>query len=258
MISYMPLKRMLPVLVVAALGATTAKADETVMLKAGFMSLNASGHFTSSANGVTGTPVDVSGTINLKRSNNVTLEGALQWGDFRLGLNYFPLDFSGTSVLNTAVNFNGLTYNAGQTVDARLKAKVYDGSLTWYLVNMDDAPSRLQFGPEVAIKAINADVTMHNVTAGFSSTHSATIPIPTVGARARVALADFVGLTARAGYLGYAGNRFLDAEAQIEFSPLPTLGIHAGYRYIDVKFDTSGLAVSTRLQGPFVGGFFRF
>ncbi len=226
----------LALLAVAALAATPARADETVMLKAGFMSLDASGHFASSANGIAGTPVDVSGNLNLKRSNDVTLEGALQLGDFRLGLNYFPLDFSGASVLNTTVTFNGQTYNAGETVDARFKAKVYDGSLTWYLVNMDDLPSRLQFGPEVAVKFINADVTMNNVTAGFSSTHSANIPIPTVGARARVALADFVGLTARAGFLGYSGNRFLDAEAQLEFSPLPTLGVYAGYRYIDVKF----------------------
>jgi len=235
-----------------------ARADETVSLKAGFMSLNASGHFASTAGGVAGTPVDVSGTINLKRSNNVTLEGALQLGDFRLALNYLPLDFSGTSVLTSTVKFNGQTHNVGETVDARLKAKVYDASLTWYLVNMDDLPSRLQFGPEVAVKFINADVSMNNLTTGLSSTRGATIPLPTVGARGRVALADFVGLTGRIGFIGYAGNRFVDAEAQLEFSPLPTLGVYAGYRYIDVKFDRSGLQVDTRFQGPFAGGFFRF
>ncbi len=249
----------LTALILSLWAAPYTRADEAVSLKAGFMSLDASGHFASTAGGVAGTPVDVSNTINLKRSNNVTLEGALQLGDFRLGLNYLPLDFSGTSVLTSNITFNGQTHNAGDTVDTSLKAKIYDASLTWYLVNMDDLPSRVQFGPELAVKFINADVSMNNLTTpGVSSTQSASLPIPTIGARGRVALADFLGLAGRIGFIGYAGNRFVDAEAQLEFSPLPTLGLYAGYRYIDVKFDQSGLQMDTRFQGPFAGGFFRF
>jgi len=235
-----------------------ASADETVSLKAGYMSLKASGQYAATGGGVTGTPVDVDGTLNLSRSNNVTVEAALNLGDFRASLNYFPLRFNGSSVLNIPVTYNGSNYNAGDTVSAELKANVYDAALTWYLVNMDDLPSRLQIGIEAAVKVTNVDATLSDATLGISQTVSKTLPIPTIGLRGRVALADFIGITGRAGYLGYASNHFLDAEGQIEFSPLPTLGIYGGYRYINLKIDQSGVFVDARFQGPFVGAFFRF
>jgi len=235
-----------------------ASADEIVSIKAGYMSLNASGQYAATSGGVAGTPVDVDGTLNLDRSNNVTVEGALNLGDFRLSLNYFPLKFNGSSALNIPVTYNGSNYNVGDTVNAELKANVYDAGITWYLVNMDDLPSRLQIGIEAAVKVTDVDATLSDQTLGISQTVSKTLPIPTIGLRGRVALADFVGVTARAGYLGYAGNHFLDAEAQVEFSPIPTLGIYGGYRYIDLKIDQSGVFVDARFQGPFAGAFFRF
>jgi len=235
-----------------------ASADEMVSLKAGFMSLNASGQYAATGGGVAGTPVDVDGTLNLSRSNTVTIEAALNLGDFRASLNYFPLKFNGSSALNIPVTYNGSNYFIGDTVNAELKANVYDAAIAWYLVNMDDLPSRLQIGIEAAVKVVDVDATLSDQTLGISQTVSKTIPIPTLGVRGRVALADFVGITGRAGYLGYAGNHFLDAEGQVEFSPLPTLGIYAGYRYIDLKIDQSGVFVDVRFQGPFVGAFFRF
>jgi len=57
-----------------------ASADETVSIKAGYMSLNASGRYAATGGGVAGTPVDVSSTLNLNRSNNVTVEGTLNLG----------------------------------------------------------------------------------------------------------------------------------------------------------------------------------
>jgi len=240
------------------LATIPASADETVSLKAGYMSLNANGRFAATGGGLAGTPVDVDGTLNLGRSNNITVEGALNLGDFRLSMNYFRLNFDGTSALNIPVTYNGQTYNVGDSVHGELKADVYDVALAWYLINMDDLPSRLQIGIEAAVKVTNVDSTLTDQTLGFSQTVSKTLPIPTIGVRARVALADFLGITGRAGYLGYASNHFLDAEGQLEFSPLPTLGIYGGYRYIDLKVDQSGVFVDARFSGPFAGAFFRF
>jgi len=56
----------------------------------------------------------------------------------------------------------------------------------------------------------------------------------------------------------YENNNFLDAEAQIEFSPLPMMGIYAGYRYFDLKIDESDLFVETDFSGPFGGLMVRF
>ncbi len=225
-------------------------ADETVSLKAGFMSLNPSGQIAAGG----GSRVDLDSTLNFKRSNSFTGEIALQFGDHRLSAEYLPLKFDGSGTLASPVTFNGTTYTG--TVTSQLKADVVNLAYTYYLVNMDDMPSRLQLGIEAAVKITQAQMSMS--MAGTTSSRSVTLPIPTIGARGRVALADFLGLTGHVGYLGYAGNRFLDADAQVEFSPVPMAGLYGGYRYISLKVDSKGVFADTRFAGPYIGDFIRF
>jgi len=139
-----------------------------------------------------------------------------------------------------------------------MKADVFDASLTYYMLNLDDLPSRMQLGVEAAVKFVHATSSMQDKTTGVTQSVTTTLPIPTLGARGRVAISDFVGLTGRAGYLGYAGNHFLDSEMQIEFSPLPTVGLYAGYRLVDLKVNRSGVLLDSAFSGPFIGGFVRF
>jgi len=233
-------------------------ADETVMFKAGYMSLGARGSFGASAAGLAATPINVDSTVRLRRSNQMTIEAALQMGDVRAALNYFPLSFSGDGVLGSAVQYNGQTFAAGDTVHASLKAEIFDASLTYYMLNMDDIPSRLQFGVEAAVKLVHATSSIQDRTTGATQSVATTLPIPTLGARGRVAISDLIGLTGRAGYLGYAGNHFLDSEIQVEFSPLPMVGLYAGYRLIDLKVNLSGVLLDNAFSGPFIGGFVRF
>jgi len=233
--------------------ALSVHADEAISIKVGYASLAAKGDLAVTALGVPGTKLTDS-NLGFGRSNNVTAEAALQLGDSRLTLSYLPLKFSGTSTLATPVNFNGVNFSG--SVSSELKADMVDLGYTYYLVNMDDLPSRLQFGIEASVKYIQANTQLS--TLGTTQTASANIPLPTIGLRGRVALADFIGVTGRVGYMGYNGNTFTDLDAQVEFSPLPTLGIYAGYRYIDVKIDTSGILLNSSFAGPYAGAFVRF
>lgn len=241
-----------------ALMATPALADEAISLKVGYMTLQPSGQFGATAAGLVGTNVDVRNDLGLDRSNNVHAEAAIQLGDSRLSVGYMPIKSTGTGTLTQAVNFNGTTYTAATSVNSTLKADIIDIAYTYYLINMDDMPSRLQLGIEASLKYTKAEVSMKTTVGGVTQTRSATAPIPTIGLRGRVALADFIGLSGRIGYLGYAGNRFLDADAQLEFSPLPMVGIYGGYRHLDLKVDNSGVLVDTRIAGPYVGALVRF
>ncbi|MDT8375227.1 MAG: hypothetical protein RQ867_00660 [Mariprofundaceae bacterium] len=233
--------------------AFSAHADEAVSIKLGYASLAATGSTSATAPGVPGTTLRDS-DLNLERSNNVTAEAALQLGDSRLSLSYLPLNFSGSSTLAAPINFNGRSFSGAIT--SELKASILDVAYAYYLVNMDDLPSRLQLGIEASVKYIQAEASISS--AALSQTASANIPIPTIGARGRVALADFIGLSGRIGYVGYAGNRFMDVDGQIEFSPIPTLGIYGGYRYLDTEIDSSGLLMNMQFAGPYAGAFFRF
>lgn len=237
--------------------SSVALADETVSVKLGYQSTAISGQFAGVVNGV-GTHIDMQNELGFKRSNNVTAEAAIQLGDSRLSLGYLPLDFKGSGTLTRAISFNGQTYNVGRTVNSRVKADIFDLAYTYYLVNMDDVPSRFQLGIEPAVKLIQAKASLTDTGTNVTNEVSATVPIPTIGLRARVALADFLGVVARVGYMGYASNRFLDLDGQVEFSPVPLLGLYAGYRKLDLKIDTSGVYVDTRMDGPYVGAFFRF
>ncbi|EAU55591.1 hypothetical protein [Mariprofundus ferrooxydans] len=248
-------RKLLALATVAISFASAAQADETIAIKPGFMLLSPSGYFGSTTNNV-GSRIDMNLDLNFKNSSQATGEIDLLLGDSQLSFEYIPMSFSGSGTLARNITFNGLTFGAGTPATSTFKADVFDVGYTYYLVNMDDLPSRIQLGIETSVKTVRAKTSMTNL--GTTTNKNMTIPIPTVGLRGRVALADFIGVTGRIGYLGYSGNTFTDASAQIEFSPLPTLGIFAGYRYIKLKLNNTGMIADMTLKGPFVGGFFRF
>ena len=249
--------RIIPALLALSLGiySNGAHADETVALKAGYMLMSPSGTFGVTANNL-GTNIDMKQDLNFDNSANVTAELTINLGNTGISFAYMPLSFSGAGVLPRNITFNGQNYAANTTVSSELQADVFDFGYTYYLVNMDDLPSRFQLGIETAVKTIQAKASM--TSAGLTTAKNITVPIPTMGLRGRVALADFVGIAARVGYLGYAGNSFTDFDAQVEFSPLPTMGIYGGYRYIKLKIDTNGVLADTSFKGPYAGGFIRF
>jgi len=235
--------------------SSPAQADETIAIKAGFMLLSPSGQFAATVNNV-GTNIDMNTDLNFDNSSQATGELTVNLGDSLFYFGFIPINFSGAGTLTRNVAYNGQNFVAGSLVSSEFKADILDIGYTYYLINMDDLPSRFQLGFETAVKTITIKTSMTG--GGITSSQNATIPIPTAGLRGRVALADFVGLTGRIGYMGYSGNSFTDFDAQIEFSPLPLLGIYAGYRFLNVKLDSNGIVADTTFQGPYAGGFFRF
>ena len=241
--------------VVSLSASSAALADETVSAKVGYQTTTVSGQFAGVVNGV-GDHIDMQNDLGFKRSNNVTAELALQLGDSRLQLSYLPLDFKGSGTLSRTISFNGKQYTGSTPVSSELKAKIYDLAYTYYLINMNNLPSRFQLGIEASVKLVHAEASM--TQANVTNSMSATVPIPTIGLRARVALADFLGVVGRVGYISYGNNRFLDADGQVEFSPVPLFGIYAGYRRLELKADTSGVYLNINMNGPYAGAFFRF
>ncbi len=235
--------------------APVSQADETIAIKAGFMILSPSGDFGATVNNI-GTRIDLEKDLNFDNSTQAIGEIDINLGDSLISFGFTPLSFKGSGILNRPINYNGQLFAAGTAASSEFKADLYDFSYTYYVINMDDLPSRFQLGLETSVKTFNAKTSVTG--SGLTASKSTTIAIPTAGLRGRVALADFIGVSGRFGYLGYAGNFFTDASAQIEFSPLPLLGINAGYRYLKVKLDTNGLLADVTFKGPFAELFFRF
>jgi len=254
------MKKFTPLLIALSLALfspLTSWADEIVSLKVGYQTLSPSGNFTGSKNGI-GTSVDIEDDLDMDDSEDVTAEAALQLGSFRLSAGYLPLKFSGTGTLTQGFIFNNQPFFATDTVKGDIDVDLYDVGLTWYLLNFDDLPVRLQLGPEIAVKIVDGSVSVANRTTGIREDVSGTAAAPTIGARARVGISDFVALVGRVGYAEYDDNTFLDADGQIEFSPIPLVGVYGGYRYLDIDIDESDLVLDATFEGPYAGAFVRF
>jgi len=233
-------------------------ADEIVSFKAGYISLNPDGIFAVSSEGIPGTKVDFDDDLNFGDSEELFAEIALNLGNFRLAAGYLPIDFSGKGNLSQTIFFKGKPFLINSEVSSSVDMDIYDLGLTWNILNIDDLPVRVQLGPELSVKVVDANVSMVDHTTGLSESDSLIAPVPTLGARARVGLSDWVALVGRVGYMEHDGNSFLDVNGQIEFSPIPLLGVFAGYRYLDLEVDESGLFIDATLDGPYAGMFARF
>ena len=238
--------------------AGSAWADEIVSFKAGYISLNPDGIFAVNSGGISGTKVDFDDDLNFDDSEELFAEIAVNLGQFRLAAGFLPIDFSGTGNLNQTLIFSGKPFLVNSEVSSSVDMDIYDLALTWNILNIDDLPVRVQLGPELSVKVVDANVSMVDHTTGLKESDSLTAPVPTIGARARIGLADWVALVGRVGYMEYDGNSFLDVDGQIEFSPIPLVGIFAGYRYLDLEVDESGVFIDATLDGPYAGAFVRF
>lgn len=254
----LPLKRLLPLLAMFSLIASPVLADEMFALKGGYLKLRPKGNFSVSSGGVKGTSVDMDDDLGFDDSENYLVEGAMKFGSFRIFAAYMPVKFSGDGVLSQNINFNGETFIAGSQVDSDVDIKFYQAGLAWYLINLDDQPVRLQLGPELTAIYIDADLKMQENTYGLQESASAGAPVATIGLRGRVAMGDYVGVAGRVGYLDFKDNSFLDADVQVELSPLPMVGIFAGYRYLDVDVDESDVVINATFDGPYAGAMIRF
>ncbi len=237
--------------------ATPALASELFTLKGGYQLMSPKGEFAAEVNGV-GTRIDMEDDLHFDDSNGAVAEASMQLGNFRLSAGYLPLNFDGEGALEQDISFDGRIFTANTNVSSDVDIKLYDIGLTWYLINTDDSTVKFKLGPELAVKIADADVSMTDLTTGIREEASGLAPIPTLGLRSQLAVGDLLGIVARAGYITYSGNNFLDAEAQLEFSPIPMVGIYAGYRIFDIKVDENDIFLDLQFSGPFAGLMVRF
>ncbi len=235
-----------------------AAADEMVALKIGYLNLSPSGQF-ASREGVVNTLIDLEDDFDIDGENEILAEAAVQLGAVRLSAGYLPLKFSGTSTLTRSITFNGRTFNVNERATGSMDVDLFDLGLTWYLVNIDDLPVRVQLGPELSVKVFDGEAAVvSQVTPTLSEAVSGTAPVPTLGLRGRVGFGDMLSLAGRVGYVEYNDNSFLDADGQVEFSPIPMFGVYLGYRYLDLEVDEGDLFVDATFDGPYGGVLVRF
>jgi hypothetical protein len=262
--------RLLTALLCTALALpAVASADATIAVRGEYWFMDLSGDV--SVDGTNDLGVDLSGSdlsledesgLGLDSDNPIGFSAVLNVGSFFLFGRYIPVDISGSGQPTVDVNFGDFTFTGGADLDSSLEFDMYDVGLGFHVLNFDDLPIRIQVGLLAQVKLLDGSVEAKGTVAGMPDPETAsedfTLPIPMAGARVNLGLADFLAVNVQGAAIAYSGNHLYDVEARAEFSPLPFVGISAGYRYLNLTIDESDVNLDATFDGPFIEAFARF
>jgi len=248
---------------------TLATADETVGARVEYWFMDLTGDISVSGSASTTLGTD---TLYLEKTKDgLGLDsdspiGASAWlnlGPFFLFGRYTPIDISGSGTTTQEIAFGDVTFGLNGTLDSTLQFDMIDAGLGLNVLNLDDLPVRVQVGLLAQVKGLlngKVEVTGTEASTGATTTESQdfTLPIPMVGGHIKLGLADFLSVGVQGAGIAYSGNHLYDAEARIELSPIPFVGISGGYRIMDLAVDESDVVLDATFDGPFIEAFIRF
>jgi len=249
---------------------TLATADEMVGARVEYWSMDltgdlgvSSGDFQLPSSSLT----DTNNGLGLDSDNPVGASAWLNLGPFFIFGRYTPIDITGTGTITDLSGFKlkGLPLANG-TLDTSLNFNMYDAGLGLNVLNLDDLPVRVQVGLLVQVKVLDGSIdatgstNVPGTTTLVSTTDSNnfTLPIPMVGGHIKLGLADFLSVGVQGAGIVYNGDHLYDVDARVELSPVPFVGVSAGYRIMDVAIDESDVNLKATFKGPFVEAFIRF
>lgn len=245
-----------------------ATADEMVGARVEYWSMDLTGDIAVSGSASTALGTDslsLEGEEDGLGLDNEHPVGASAWANlgplFIFG-RYTPIDINGSGHTTQEIAFGDVTFDSTTDLDSTLQFNMYDAGLGINLLNLDDLPVRVQVGLLAQVKLLDGkvEVTGREKSSGSTTTESQdfTLPIPMVGGHVKLGLADFLAVDVRGSGLAYSGNHIYDAEARVELSPIPFVGISGGYRIMDVAIDESDVVLNATFDGPFIEAFIRF
>lgn len=176
----------------------------------------------------------------------------------KLRVHYLPMSFTGDTVLQKEIVFNGIRYNINSPVKTDFKWNAYRFTYEADVFYRE----RGYLGFLLEAKYADTNLTLENALS--TEFVQAKAPIPAAGLAARVYPLRFLSITGEFTYF-----RLPDSVKDAKFSSLDfdvygtvnlgnNLGIQGGYRSIDMAFSIDKDAGSIKLKGPYVGGVLRF
>lgn len=250
-------RNLMIVSLLSAVFTAPAFADEIFSLAFGFAYIEPKGTFAGD-DGVTSTNINFEDDLDFEASRGLVAEVALQGGRLWLSATYLPLDFSSRGRANRDIVFRGRVFTVGADVRSDVEIDFFDFGLAYHILDLDYGSLRLQLGPELAVKYAEIGMLIEAISGIDSESVSATEVAPTIGVRGRGSMGDIFSLVGRIGYIEHHDESCLDAEVQIEYSPLPMLGIFVGYRYIKGDLHDSDVILDSTFSGPYAGAALSF
>jgi outer membrane protein len=203
--------------------------------------------------GVTGDEINLKDDLGISNDNIAGAEAYFGIGNHEITLAYSLVNFSGNKAITKDIVFNGKPYTVGENVESELKTSMIDLEYQYKLLNFKNILAGLSLGIIAKVKYFDGDVRIHS--SANDTQKDIRVPIPMIGVGAKIGLlANILEARAKVTGMGYSGNFFYDAMADISLTPVPFLNIHGGYRAMSIKIDdVSDVYAKMDFYGPYVG-----
>jgi outer membrane protein len=204
--------------------------------------------------GVAGDRINVKDTLGIKDESYPGFDVFLGHNRHRLTVAYTPISYSGATMLNQNIVFNGQTFTLNTQVKSSLDLRMLDVDYRYAFLDAENSVAGFSLGLILQIKYIDGEAKIHAPSLQTGSTYTFQVPLPMLGLGAHVGLlSDILALRAKATGIAYSGNYLFDAQADLSFTPFPFLDIHGGYKMVRLKIDYDDLLLDTQFSGPYVG-----
>ncbi|WP_022846462.1 TIGR04219 family outer membrane beta-barrel protein [Desulfurobacterium sp. TC5-1] len=162
-------------------------------------------------------------------------------------------DFTGSGTITQTFQFAGKTFTASADIDSELRLDQYDLTLYWgvpFLGLATLGTTHINFG--LTLKYIDGYASVKSSTLGFDESTDFQVPLPMLYGQGDFGVGP-VRVNAELKWIGYSGNQFIDAKAEVRYSPIPLLFIGAGYRYENLKIDDiEDVSSDIKIKGPYL------
>jgi outer membrane protein len=204
--------------------------------------------------GIQGDNISLKDDLGLDDRGTYSVEAFAGTKNHHFSIMYTPLEYSGSKTVNRDITFNGQIYPVNTAVDSSIKIRMYDMEYQYDLINLENVMAGFSIGILGKVKYIAGETKLASAATGETK-QTFTVPIPMIGAGMHIGLiADLLETRVKGAWIGYSGNSFYDASAEISLTPFPFLDIHGGYRLMKIKVDNiSDVYGDMDFYGPYVG-----
>jgi len=205
-------------------------------------------------NSIVGTDVSAKDDLGISDESYPSVEAFVKIGDHMISLMYTKASYSGAQNISRPITFNGQTYAVSDFVQSDLDFTMVDLEYQYDVLDLENILAGFSLGVIGKVKYIEGEARLRDITAGIDEQEDFKAPVPMVGLGAHVGiLADILEARAKVAGIGYSGNMFYEALADVSWTPFPFLDIHGGYKLMKLEVDDiSDVYADFEFNGPYI------
>ncbi len=204
----------------------------------------------NASDGTPGSEIDLENVLGLSDEETILqLDAIFRIGDYhRIELGYFELERSGTTTLQSAIDFGDETFDAATTIDSIFDTTIFRISYAYSLINDDQ--KELGFMAGLHFSRFNTEISSE--ATGQRAASTADTPLPVVGAHGSIALGKKASLGARIQLFRMDFDRYegllsyLTVDLQRRFGENFSVGL--AYNFYTMKLESSENDLTGSLQ----------